>query len=162
MGGELLLLLCTQGWSVSFSSHILSISSHLICTLSLSLHILYIGAITGIAQDGIGISEKVWMTYDCNPSCLQPGHYDGEPDVFVLRDILQQSQTRQQAEAYMASAERTFAIFVGVGDFESQRMDVVGYKEVMPSWDISSLPLYHHLSSMIPSPLFYDTITSLL
>lgn len=88
-----------------------------------------VGAITGVAQNGIGISEKVWMTYDCNPSCLQPGHYDGEPDVFVLRDILQQSKNRQEAEAYMQSAERTFAIFVGVGDFESQRMDIVGYKE---------------------------------
>jgi hypothetical protein len=92
-----------------------------------------VGAITGIAQDGIGISEKVWMTYDCNPSCLQPGHYDGEPDVFVLRDILQQAKNRQEAEEYMQSAERTFAIFVGVGDFASQRMDIVGYKEVSPS-----------------------------
>jgi hypothetical protein len=91
-----------------------------------------VGAITGIAQDGIGISEKVWMTYDCNPSCLQPGHYDGEPDVFVLRDILQQAKNRQEAEEYMQSAERTFAIFVGVGDFASQRMDIVGYKEVSP------------------------------
>jgi hypothetical protein len=89
-----------------------------------------VGAITGIAQDGIGISEKVWMTYDCNPSCLQPGHYDGEPDVFVLRDILQQAKNRAEAEEYMRGAERTFAIFVGVGDFESQRMDIVGYKEV--------------------------------
>ena len=88
-----------------------------------------VGAITGVAQDGIGISEKVWMTYDCNPSCLQPGHYDGEPDVFVLRDILQQAKNRQEAETYMKSAARTFAIFVGVGDFESQRMDIVGYKE---------------------------------
>lgn len=88
-----------------------------------------VGAITGVAQDGIGISEKVWMTYDCNPSCLQPGHYDGEPDVFVLRDILQLSKNRAEAEEYMKNAERTFAIFVGVGDFESQRMDIVGYKE---------------------------------
>mmetsp|Transcript_42422 Transcript_42422/g.92310 ORF Transcript_42422/g.92310 Transcript_42422/m.92310 type:complete len:460 (+) Transcript_42422:25-1404(+) len=88
-----------------------------------------VGAITGVAQNGIGISEKVWMTYDCNPSCLQPGHYDGEPDVFVLRDILQQAKNRQEAETYMQNAKRTFAIFVGVGDFESQTMDVVGYKE---------------------------------
>jgi hypothetical protein len=30
-----------------------------------------------------------------------PGAYDGEPDVFVLRDILQQSKTKVEAEAYM-------------------------------------------------------------
>jgi hypothetical protein len=96
-----------------------------------------VGAITGVAQDGIGISEKVWMTYDCNPSCLQPGHYDGEPDVFVLRDILQQAKNRQEAETYMKNAERTFAIFVGVGDFESQRMDIVGYKEVTSTVSVS-------------------------
>ena len=29
----------------------------------------------GIAQDGIGISEKVWMTYD--RIGIQPGSYDG-------------------------------------------------------------------------------------
>lgn len=86
-----------------------------------------VGVITGVAQDGIGISEKVWMTYD-TPS-LQPGSYDGEPDVFVLRDILQYSKTREEAEAYMRAVRRTWAIFVGVGDFATQRMDIIGYKQ---------------------------------
>jgi len=86
-----------------------------------------VGVITGVAQDGIGISEKVWMTYD-TPS-LQPGSYDGEPDVFVLRDILQQSKTRLEAETYMQNAKRTWAIWVGVGDFTTQVMDLVGYKQ---------------------------------
>lgn len=87
----------------------------------------FVGAITGVAQNGIGISEKVWMTYD--KRSLQPGSYDGEPDVFVLRDILQNAQTRQEAEQYMVNAKRTWAIFVGVGDFASQKMDIVGYKQ---------------------------------
>lgn len=52
----------------------------------------FVGVITGVSQSGIGISEKVWMTYD-TPS-LQPGSYDGEADVFVLRDILQFAKNR--------------------------------------------------------------------
>lgn len=30
-----------------------------------------------------------------------PGAYDGEPDVFVLRDILQLSKNRAEAESHM-------------------------------------------------------------
>jgi hypothetical protein len=52
----------------------------------------FVGVITGVSQSGIGVSEKVWMTYDRRS--LQPGSYDGEPDVFVLRDILQNSKNR--------------------------------------------------------------------
>ena len=86
----------------------------------------FVGAVTGIAQNGIGISEKVWMTYDKND--IQRGRYDGEPDVFVLRDILQYSSTREEAEAYVNSVKRTWAIFIGVGDFASQKFDIIGYK----------------------------------
>jgi len=56
----------------------------------------FVGVITGVSQRGIGVSEKVWMTYnDAKKQStdglkqLQPGSYHGEPDVFVLRDILQ-------------------------------------------------------------------------
>jgi len=52
-----------------------------------------VGAITGISQSGIGISEKVWMTYD-TPD-LQPGSYHGLADVFVLRHILENSRPRR-------------------------------------------------------------------
>ena len=58
-----------------------------------------VGVITGVSDKGVGISEKVWMTYD-DPS-LQPGSYDGEPDVFVLRDLLQKAGTKEEAEAHM-------------------------------------------------------------
>lgn len=86
-----------------------------------------VGVITGVSDKGVGISEKVWMTYD-TPS-LQPGSYDGEPDVFVLRDLLQKAGTREEAEAHMNEVKRTFAIWVGVGDYASQKMDIVGYLE---------------------------------
>ena len=56
---------------------------------------------------------------------LQPGNFQGEPDVFVLRDILQYSATREEAEAYVNSVNRTWAIFIGVGDFSSQKLDII-------------------------------------
>ena len=59
---------------------------------------------------------------------MQPGKYNGEADVFVLRDILQYSKTKADAEAYMANAKRTFAIWVGVGDFATNKFDLVAYK----------------------------------
>ncbi len=86
-----------------------------------------VGVITGVAQGGIGISEKV-MYISGQPD--PPGSYEGEPDVFVLRDILQQSKTREEAVAYMQQAKRTWGIWVGVGDFETQTMDIVGYTQV--------------------------------
>lgn len=52
----------------------------------------FVGVVTGVSQYGIGVSEKVWMTYD--KRSLQPGSYQGEPDIFVLRDILQNSKNR--------------------------------------------------------------------
>lgn len=67
------------------------------------------------------------MTYD--KYSLKPGSYDGEPDVFVLRDILEHSKTRVEAEAYLQSASRTWGIFIGLGDFDTQVMDIVGYQQ---------------------------------
>jgi hypothetical protein len=87
----------------------------------------FAGVITGVSQRGIGVSEKVWMTY--NRYGLLPGSYDGEADVFVLRDILQQSKNRQDAEAYLQQANRTWAIFVGIGDYETNVFDLVGYQQ---------------------------------
>jgi hypothetical protein len=86
-----------------------------------------VGVITGVSDKGVGISEKVWMTYD-TPS-LQPGSYDGEPDVFVLRDLLQLAGDRQEAEKHLQEVKRTFAIWIGIGDYATQKMDLVGYLE---------------------------------
>lgn len=98
-----------------------------------------VGVITGFAQDGIAVSEKVWyISGQPDP----PGAYDGEPDVFVLRDILQLATTRKQAERHMDSVRRTWGIWAGVGDFSTQITDLVAYQaasaipytdETMPS-----------------------------
>lgn len=89
-----------------------------------------VGVITGIAQDGVGVSEKVWMIYpEDGGSNLQPGAYDGVPDVFALREILQHKVNRAEAEEYINSIKRTWGMWVGVGDFTSQTFDLIQYRQ---------------------------------
>lgn len=88
----------------------------------------FTGVITGVSQRGIGVSEKVWMTYG-KYSDLQPGSYDGEADVFVLRDILQQAKSKADAEAYLLTVRRTWAIWIGIGDYASNKFDLVAYQQ---------------------------------
>lgn len=87
----------------------------------------FVGAVTGISESGIGISEKVWMTYD--KRSLQKGSYNGEADIFVLRDILELSKNKVEAELYLTQMPRTWGMWVGIGDYETQTFDLVGYKE---------------------------------
>lgn len=86
-----------------------------------------VGVITGVSERGIGVSEKVWMTYDTRS--MQPGSYDGEADVLILRDILQFSKNRVDAEEYLKQANRTWGIWVGIGDYETQVLDLVAYRQ---------------------------------
>lgn len=88
----------------------------------------FVGAITGVSKSGIGISEKVWMDYS-SVEGLQPGSYDGEADVFVLRDILEYSQTKAEAEKYLENANRTWGMWVGIGDYATMTFDLVGYQQ---------------------------------
>jgi len=87
----------------------------------------FVGVITGVSESGVGVSEKVWMTYD-TPS-IQPGSYDGIPDVLALRDILAKAGNKEEAENYLASANRTWSIWIGIGDYSTQSFDLVGYKQ---------------------------------
>lgn len=109
----------------------------------------FAGVITGVSEKGVGVSEKVWYNSEgSDPS----GSYTGEPDVFVLRDILESSDSRTAAETYMQSVPRTWGIWVGVGDYSSQAMDIVGYQQAsavpyndktMPS--MTNQPYYENL-----------------
>ena len=62
---------------------------------------------------------------------MQPGAYDGEADVLVMRDVLELAPNRSSAEAYLREGHpnRTFAVFLGVGDRATQQLDIVGYRE---------------------------------
>eukprot|EP01034_Spumella_vulgaris_P005582 gene5582-7129_t len=48
----------------------------------------------------MSIAEKVSMISGGDPP---PGNYEGEADVFVLRDLLQHSKNKADAEAYIQS-----------------------------------------------------------
>ena len=85
-----------------------------------------VGAVTGWSAQ-IGMSEKVWETYD--GTGVQKGHYDGEPVVGVIRDMLQFSASKAEAEAFARSITRTWAVFLGVGDAAAGRFDALGYRE---------------------------------
>lgn len=67
------------------------------------------------------------MPYD-TPD-IQPGSYDGLADVLVIREILENAEDREAAESYLQSVARTWTIWLGVGDYASQRFDLVGYKQ---------------------------------
>lgn len=117
----------------------------------------FVGVITGVSQSGIGVSEKVWMTY--NKYSLLPGSYDGEADVLVLRDILEQSKTKEEAEKYLENASRTWAIWIGIGDYASNTFDLVGYQqnssvvyndETMPS--MTGQPYIKHVAYVDKHP----------
>lgn len=111
----------------------------------------FVGVITGVAEKGVGISEKVWMT--TGEDDLKPGAYDGEPDVFVLRDVLQFSENRSAAEAHIQSVRRTWGMWVGVGDYSSQRMDIIGYQQASAIvYDDTTMP------SMTGQPYMKDLV----
>jgi isopenicillin-N N-acyltransferase-like protein len=110
----------------------------------------FVGAITGFS-DHVALSEKVWETYDTID--VQPGTYQGIPVVGVIRNMLQFASSKDDAVAMADAAQRTWAVFLGVGDFATQRFDALGYRE--KSVQVSQchvrcclpacLPAYHRL-----------------
>ena len=67
------------------------------------------------------------MTYD--KRSLKPGSYDGLADVFALREVLEFSKSRVDAESYLSSIKRTWGMWVGVGDYSTKVLDLVGYQQ---------------------------------
>ena len=51
-------------------------------------------------------------------------------DVLVIRSILESSMDRASAEQYLLDINRTWSIWLGIGDYASQKFDLVGYKQV--------------------------------
>lgn len=88
----------------------------------------FAGVITGIASKGIGISEKVWMDYSKGFSTA-PGSYKGEADVLVLRRILEFAKNRNDAEAMLSASNRTWGMWVGIGDYDTMVFETNVYKQ---------------------------------
>ena len=49
--------------------------------------------------------------------------------MFVLRDLLTFAKSKADGEAMVSKAKRTWAIWIGLGDFATKELDLVGYKE---------------------------------
>jgi len=70
----------------------------------------WMAALTGISSSPVGICEKVWYGYTGELS------RSGYPWHYLLRDILQYDTNIDDAISRIATATRTCAIFVGLGD----------------------------------------------
>lgn len=81
--------------------------------------------VTGWSEK-IALSEKVWETYE--GSGIQAGTYKGEAVVMVMRQMLQSGESTAHAIDIARHANRTFAVFLGVGDFNNN-FNIIGYKE---------------------------------
>ncbi len=69
--------------------------------------------VTGIGEY-VGLSEKVHETYD--GTGMQPGTYKGRAVATVMRELLQFTNSTQQAVDYARHANRTWSVFLGTGD----------------------------------------------
>eukprot|EP00744_Colponema_vietnamica_P003595 GILI01005486.1.p1 GENE.GILI01005486.1~~GILI01005486.1.p1 ORF type:complete len:346 (+),score=79.60 GILI01005486.1:142-1179(+) len=70
-----------------------------------------IGSLTGFSANGIGIGEKLWI----NPNAKADESVNGEPWMFVLRNVLEYTSTTAEAIASIQNANRTCSIHVGIG-----------------------------------------------
>ena len=83
----------------------------------------FVGVVTGFSQT-ISMSEKVWETY--RTPDVQPGTYEGMSLVVVIREMLQFGGSRAEAIAIAERAQRTWAVFLGVGGEGS--FSALGYR----------------------------------
>eukprot|EP00357_Protocruzia_adherens_P017640 CAMPEP_0115003888 /NCGR_PEP_ID=MMETSP0216-20121206/18886_1 /TAXON_ID=223996 /ORGANISM="Protocruzia adherens, Strain Boccale" /LENGTH=438 /DNA_ID=CAMNT_0002369793 /DNA_START=35 /DNA_END=1351 /DNA_ORIENTATION=- len=75
-----------------------------------------VGALSGYSASRVGVSEKVQDSYHGMFSEI------GEPTTFVMRDILNWDNTREDAIRRVFETKRTNAIWLGVGDKDAFNM----------------------------------------
>lgn len=81
-----------------------------------------VGTITGFSAANVGISQKVWLNYEGDPTSRF-----GTPWNYVLRDVLQFADDMDSALAMLENAKRTCAIHLGVGDSKTGTLSWVKY-----------------------------------
>lgn len=96
-----------------------------------------IGAITGISSNGMSISEKVWDAYTGTQNVF------GYVWTFLLQDILRFDADTDQALSRMASANRTCAIWIGLGDKSNNQFKLVSYSnQIVNIYNPVNFPSY--------------------
>lgn len=97
----------------------------------------FIGMVTGFSEH-IGQSEKV---NDVSGAPGPKGTYKGEAVAMVIRDIVQLAQTKEQAVEIAQKANRTWTVWLGVGDFTSQSFVAMKYEMASATpYDDKTLP----------------------
>lgn len=97
----------------------------------------FVGALTGYSSSNVGICEKYWGGYN--------GTYfdEGYPFHYLLRDILQFDPDTSAAMNRILHAQRTCAIFVGLGDSDTNQFRAVEYShDTINIYSDKSFPRY--------------------
>jgi hypothetical protein len=102
----------------------------------------FVGALTGFSNAEVGICEKVWDQFKGDIKIA------GIPATFMLRDLLLSADTKEDAHEMMQSANRTCAIWVGVGDSKSNQFDTFNYAGVELNLINATFPGHEYLPDM--------------
>jgi len=107
-----------------------------------------LGALTGMSSSGMGVSEKVWDHY----TGVQ--NVEGYPFMFLMQDVLWEDSDTDQALSRVATANRTCAIFLGIGDKGNTQFRALEYSyqtvNIYNAKNFPAYPPYH--------PLFNDLV----
>ena len=97
----------------------------------------FVGAVTGFS-DKISLSEKV---DDVTGASRPKGTYKGQAVSFVIRDILQFADSKESAVSIAQAAQRTWSVWLGIGDYVSQKFVAMLYQmaSALP-YDDETLP----------------------
>jgi len=96
----------------------------------------FIGGLTGFSNAPMGLSQKVWASFNGTDS------REGVPFHFLLRDILQFDSNIDDSLSRIASARRTCAIHIGLGDISGQFRAIDYSHEGVKIYDDYNFPLY--------------------
>jgi len=109
----------------------------------------FIGTVTGFGSAPIGLSQKVWYDYN--------GTYDrsGVPFHFLLRDVLQYDTEIDDAINRINAAERTCAIWIGLGDYSNQFRAIEYSVDKVRVFDDRNFPQYKE-HPRLPGAVYVD------
>lgn len=108
------------------------------------------GALTGMSTR-MGICEKVWLAYD--------GKSDraGIPFTVLLRNILESDVRLEDAITRMQQAKRTCSVWLGIGSWEENKFNAVGYAyENITVYDDSNLEVGNAQHPQIQDVVYVD------
>lgn len=104
----------------------------------------FLGVVSGFSEH-ISFSQKV---DDVTGGPRPKGTYKGQAVAMVIRDILQFSTSKEEAVQIAQNAKRTWSVWMGVGDYISDKFFAIFYDEAAASpYDDQTLPLLTNQTS---------------